>query len=123
MPHDRPWLDAKFEIAQQDALKRKLPLAVVICIEPEHYGDKLPYLQAIEKKLGEHGLPLIVLIGSEAKTLPALVKHSKPVHVYGHGGGMAGAAVKLQNYPYKWPGIVIKTSELKIIVDKKDYMC
>lgn len=123
MPHDRPWLDAKFETAQLDALKRKLPLAAVVCIEPEQYSGKLPYLQAIEKKLGEYGLPLIVLIGSEAKTLPSLVKHSRPTYVYGHGGGGAGGTVKLQNHPYKWPGIVIKTNELKIIVDKKDYMC
>jgi hypothetical protein len=123
MPSDRLWLDAKLETAQQDALKQRLPLATVTCIVPEDYIQKLQQLHVIESQLEKYNIPLIVLIGTEATTLPSLVKHSKPVHVYGHGSERAGKPVSLQPHPHKWPGIVIKTDELKKIVDKDAYMC
>lgn len=123
MPSDQLWLDAKLEAAQQHALKEKIPLATVACILPEEYDQKLPNLLATEVLLSRYNLPLITLIGTEASTLPSLVKHTKPVHVYGHGGGLAGKRVDLKPHPYEWPGIVIKTDELKKIVDKNNYMC
>lgn len=123
IPAERLWIDAKLEKAQQHALEQRLPLAVITCILPKQYGGKLPMLQALETQLSRYQLPLIVLIGTEAATLPSLVKHAKPVHVYGHGGDAAGKRVTLQPHPYAWPGVVIKTGELKKIVDKNDYMC
>lgn len=123
IPSDRLWLDAKLEKAQRHALEQKVPLAAVTCILPDEYNYKLPSLQALELALHRYELPLIVLIGTEAATLPSLVKHTKPLHVYGHGGEPAGKRVDLRPHPYKWPGIVIKTDELKKIVDRDAYMC
>lgn len=123
MPSDQLWLDAKLEKAQQHALEQKAPLATVACILPDEYSQKLPSLKALEVALDRYQLPLIVLIGTEAATLPSLVRHTKPLHVYGHGGGPAGGRINLRHHPYKWPGIVIKTDELKKIVDKDAYMC
>lgn len=120
---DRLWLDSRLEEAQADAIKRQLPLAAVVCVKPEHYTEKLPQLQHIEMQLEKHGLPLIVLIGTEAATLPSLVKHARPAYVYGHGSETIGRPVKLARHPYAWPGVVIKTGELKQIVDKNTFMC
>lgn len=123
MPSDQLWLDAKLEKAQQHALEQKIPLAAVTCILPDEYDQKLPNLRVLEVTLNRYDLPLIVLIGTEAATLPSLVKHTKPVYVYGHGGGTAAKQVDLKPHPYMWPGIVIKTNELKKIVDKDAYLC
>ena len=121
MPADRVWLDAGFERAQADALKKRLPLAAVTCIPADIYTERLPMLQKLESTLEPYSVPLITLIGTEAATLPSLVKHARPVHVYGHKA--EGEMVKIVSHPYKWPGIVIKTDELKKIVDKNEYMC
>ncbi len=118
---DKLWLEAGLERAQKDALVQRLPLAVVTCVEPEAFNTKLPYLQQLEKTLDSHNLPLIVLIGTQAATLPSLVKHARPVQVYGQGSGAGNVA--LTRHPYAWPGVVIKTKELKVIVDNKNYMC
>lgn len=123
MPADKLWLDAKLEKAQQHALDEKVPLAVAACILPDEYDEKLVMLQMVEMQLAKHNIPLITLIGTEQGTLPPLVKHSQPIHVYGHGGGLLGGGIELQDHPYKWPGIVINAKELKKIVDKKAYMC
>jgi hypothetical protein len=123
LPADKLWLDGKLERAQRHALKEQLPLAAVTCIIPELYQEKLPSLQTLEGMLGRYNLPFLVLIGSEAETLPTLVKHVRPVHVYGHGGGRENIADKLQNHPYEWPGTVINTEQLKKMVDKNNHMC
>lgn len=123
LPSDQLWCDPKLSVAQQHALKLKTPLAAVTCVLPDTYGEKLPSLRILEATLDRYQIPLIVLIGTEAATLPSLVKHTKPVHVYGHGGEPAGKSVDLKPHPYKWPGIVIRIDELKKIVDKEAYMC
>ena len=122
MPADRLYFDAKLEVAQQHALDEKLPLAAVTCVPPEQYVGSFMELKMLEMALAQKGIPLITLVGTEAATLPSLVKHTKPVHVYGQGDAPAGQA-SLQSHPYKWPGVVIKTEELKKIVDKNEYMC
>lgn len=123
MPSEGLWLDPKFTVAQADALKQKLPLAAVTCIEPGEYSTKLTQLLILEKQLEKHEIPLIVLVGTEAATLPSLVKHTQPVYVYGHGGEGPGNSLVIKTHPYKWPGIVIKVKELAKIVDKNEYMC
>lgn len=122
IPSDQLYFDAKLEEAQRHALGMKLPLAAVTCMPPERYTDSFIELKMLETALAQKGVPLITLVGTEAATLPSLVKHTKPVHVYGQGDGLAGRA-NLQEHPYKWPGVVIKTEELKKIVDKNEYMC
>lgn len=72
-------------VAQQIALTEKLPLAVVFCLQPhtlrrshEQYDFMLKGLAKVEKKLAEHNVPLLTLIGQPQDSLAALVHHTSP---------------------------------------------
>ena len=116
-------LDIQFEHAQTDALERKLPFAVVACVPAIDYTHKLKQLQAIEKTLAAYDIPLIVLVGEETTVISSIIKHANPVKVYGQSIESDQTEIKIYHHPFEWPGIVIKTDELKKIVDKNEYMC
>lgn len=67
--------------AQQEALSRKSPLAVVFCLVPEflgatlrHYDFMLAGLEQLEKRLRSKNIPFTVLFGEASDVLPPFVK-------------------------------------------------
>lgn len=115
------WLDSKLEKAQRHALESKVPIAVVTCLRPDAYADKRLLLASLEAVLAPYDIPLVTLIGSEAEALPAFVKNTRPLHVYGHGGGNPGP-VRLDIHPYTWVDSVIPVAQLQKLIDKNTVM-
>jgi deoxyribodipyrimidine photo-lyase len=69
--------------AQELALERKVPLAVVFCLVPaflgatiRHYGFMLKGLREVETRLGELGIPFFLISGEPGLEIPRfLVEH------------------------------------------------
>lgn len=96
--------------AQQRALEHDLPLAVVYCLETWNEAI-LDELRPVEVQLSKKNIPLIVLIGAEAKTLSGFIYHTAPLQVI-DGTSMEQSGQKLVVHPHKWPGVVIAIDEL-----------
>jgi deoxyribodipyrimidine photo-lyase len=81
--------NAALVLAQDDALRRRLPFAVVFCLHsPKGYRTRVQYqfmldgLMQVEETLAQKNIPFILLIGSPLDTLSAAIQHLKPAAVY-----------------------------------------
>lgn len=75
--------------AQQHAIAKQLPLAVVFCLQnktgnraKEHYSFMLDGLLRVEADLTKRRIPFMILIGDPKETLTATIHHTKPDAVY-----------------------------------------
>ena len=66
--------------AQEEALERKSPLAVIFCLLPKfleatirQYGFMLKGLQEVEARLHEKNIPFYILTGQPDKEIPLYV--------------------------------------------------
>lgn len=75
--------------AQAEALRRKLPLAVVFCLYPatgyrsrEHYDYMLSGLAHVERDLQAYNIPFISVIGKPKYVIPTVVRRFEAAAVY-----------------------------------------
>ena len=75
--------------AQEDAINKKLPLAVVFCLLPrsgyraqEHYRWMLQGLHQVEQDLAKLHIPFMMLIGDPLERLQGMIHHTKPQAIY-----------------------------------------
>jgi deoxyribodipyrimidine photo-lyase len=75
------------QIAQEEALRLQVPLAVVFCLLPragygrrarEHYEFMLAGLQELESSLAQKNIPFMMLIGKAQERLGGVLHHLKP---------------------------------------------
>ncbi len=77
-----------FLYAQEIAIKRKVPLAVLFCLVPEFLGATLRQydfmlrgLQQVEKKIKQYNIPIFLLPGEPTIEIPEFVKKHKIGHL------------------------------------------
>lgn len=108
-------------LAQQEAVAKKLPLAVVYCIDKKvssnaEYIPLLDALLVVEKQLAGLQIPLLIVIGESKITLSSVYYHTKPVHVYYDSDTALLGGAQLHVHPYIWPGTVQSIADLKSYV-------
>lgn len=116
--------EAAFATAQNYALERQLPFAVVYCLEqqdPDKQLSRISEFHTLEKFLQPYAIPLMILIGKRDKVLPWMSGHVKPVRVFTGSDETSDAA--LQNHPIAWPGRVMTVSELEALVSGDQTYC
>lgn len=84
--------------AQQEALRHKVPLAVVFCLRThsgyrsrEQYAWMIDGLKEIERTLAKVSIPLLLLIGNPKDTLEGLIHHTTPRALYFDMSPLRGA--------------------------------
>lgn len=115
---------ARLANLQQQAMAKKLPLAVVYCLdETEHqtdYRQILDRLRPGERQLAVMRIPLMVLVGDRTQRFEWFSEYVRP-----QVGGRRTSPVttKLVDHPYPWPGTVMTIDELQPLIDKNKLMC
>lgn len=98
--------------AQQAAIRERLPLGVVYCLE-EWEDAVLKKFSAAEDALASCNIPLIILIGPATKTLNGIIHHTRPLEVFYEESASDNVLTgTLTRHPYPWPGRVISITEL-----------
>ena len=97
--------------AQREALKHRLPLAVVWCVEPPIAAKTLATMASVEGELIDFAIPLMTLLGDAKKTLPGLIFHVQPQSIFDKTKA-SKADGRLQLHPHPWPGVVLPLSSL-----------
>ena len=104
--------------AQTHALSKKLPLAVVYCLQsktdailPEEYSIMLDNFKRTEADLKKLQIAFIVVIGNPTDKLAAVRHHTKPDAVYFESDQITSKS--LVKHSYKWPGTVQSIATLQ----------
>lgn len=102
--------------AQQEALRRELPFAVVALVPGGAYSDAAyGTLEALERFINPYQIPLMVCIGESAPVMAALRHHLRP-YVYENGAIPDG--VELQMHPHAWEGRIQSVAEVRDYAQK-----
>jgi len=114
-PDSRLQVSTSLSLAQGEARKNKLPLAVVVRHDPmaEVNDARFDELEKLERQLAYYQIPLILMFGSLSAVLRALQKHFEP-DIY-ESDDAPGA---LTRHEIKWPWTVQSVTVLRRYISK-----
>ena len=117
--------------AQEFALERKLPLAVVFSLYAvtssrayEHYEFMIKGLHGVSKSLAEKNIPFIGLIGNPIETLPMTFKHLEPSMIFFDMSPLIGPKRVVNQLSKEWPVTLVDTHNVVpvwLASDKQEY--
>lgn len=96
--------------AQAIAIKHKLPIAVVCCIDNNEQSN-LQSLQTIQKRLKRLNIAFIILIGQASQTLASIVHHTQPMAIIADDY-QTDIRHTLHKHSILWPGTVLDIQHL-----------
>ena len=101
-------------VAQEQAMRLEVPLAVVFCLLPrtgqrarEHYRFMLDGLQEVETDLAKLNIPFMLLLGNPAERFKGVLHHLKPQAVLFDFSSLRG--------PQKMHQVIAATADCTVV--------